>query len=85
MLSVTSQDLHFHLAFICQPNISQTETMTGTPVATVLHYVKVPGGTGAVPTITSMASTSVEITTVMVPGGATSTQLRVATHSSGLK
>ena len=62
-----------------------TETMTGTPVATVLHYVKVPGGTMPVVTLTSTASTFVELTTAMVSGGTDSTQLKVATHSSGLR
>ena len=45
------------------------------PVATVLHEMKVPGGTGAVPTLTSMVSTSVELATAEVSGGTPSTQL----------
>ena len=60
-----------------------TETTTGA-VVTVLHHAK-PGGTITVPALTSMASTSMELTTAMVSGGIPSTQLRVATHSSGRK
>ena len=53
--------------------------------SSVLRHIKVPGGTITVTTLTSTASTSVELTTVMVSGGTTSTQPRVATHSSGQK
>ena len=61
-----------------------TETMTG-PVVTVLQTDKVPGGTITVPSLTSMGCTSVELTTAKVSGGAFSTQLRVATRTSGQK
>ena len=39
------------------------------------QVIKVPGGTGAVPILTSMASTSVELATAKVSGGKPSTQL----------
>ena len=62
----------------------KTETMTGGAVI-VLCHVKVHGGTIAVPPLTSMASTCVERMTVEVSGGAHSTQLLIATHTSGQK
>ena len=72
------------IMMVCNSRL-MTETMMHGPVATALHQIKVPGGTGAVTALTSTASTSVELTTVMVPGGTPSTQLRLATHSSGQK
>ena len=43
-----------------------TETMMRGPVVTVLCKIKVPGGTGAVPILTSTASTYMELTTAEV-------------------
>ena len=45
------------------------------PVVTVLCKIKVPGGTGTVPILTSMASISVELATAEVSGGKPPTQL----------
>ena len=56
-----------------------TETTTG-PMVTVLCHFEVPGGTIAVMSQTSMASTSVELAITKVSGGAPSTQLLILIH-----
>ena len=61
-----------------------TEIMTD-PVVTVLCHFEEGGGTMTVMTQTSMASTSVELTTAKASRGTPSTQLRVATRASGQK
>ena len=61
-----------------------TETMTRA-VVTVPCYLKVPAGTITVNTLTSMASTCVELLTVMVYFGLHLTILTTVIRSSGRK